>query len=304
MNHLTVSVIVASYNGKKRLPDLLLALNNQSSVGFELIIVLDGSKDGSEELFVGYTSEKFKVKLVIQPNKGRAGARNAGAKIAQGHILVFYDDDMRPSRDSVQMHVDFHKMLDHAILGGNQIENPEQIVSDFDRYRCTIRQRWNAPFTKLEKLNTSNLHLTAANFSISKFNFDQLGGFDESLSDAEDIEFAHRAVANQVDVYFDPTNMAWHDDFVTCQKYILRQREYQEAYQYLMRLGGDKQWLEGRKIKLNIWKRLIYSFFSHKVWIKLIDEGKLIFLPYKVRYNLYTWVITGLSKVYPERALS
>lgn len=303
MNVSEISVIVPSFNGVKKLPALLKALENQTVNGFELIVVLDGSTDGSLELLQKYNSNKFHLKVINQKNKGRAGARNAGADNATGNLLVFYDDDMRPTEDSLERHIAFHLKHPNAVLGGNQMENPAEAKTDFDRYRCKIRKKWNAPFKELTELRIDNFHLTAANFSVNKFVFIGLGGFDESVTDAEDILLAYKALLKEIKIYFDPENISWHDDFVTCLKFIIRRREYHKAYQELKNKVGNEDWIKKRLMTYGVLKVTILYFLSTNKMIKLIDKNELVLLPSNVRYFLYDLVITGLGSVFTKKKL-
>ena len=298
-----VSVIVPSYNGRKKLPSILKALAYQTISGFEVIVVLDGSTDGSKAFLKNYQTETFKLRVIERENGGRAKVRNTGAAEAISELLVFYDDDMRLEPNSIALHIAFHETHKGGICGGNQIENLQEAITDFDRYRCYIRKKWNNSFKKLTKLNRYNLHLTAANFSISKKCFLKAGLFDDILTDAEDIEFAYRAIEEDIDVYFDPENIAWHNDFVGSRKYIQRRREYNAAYKQLIKSKINKEWKEKHKLKKSQIKMLIFSFFSTIYWVRLIESESLLFVPKIIRYKIYDIIITGLGSVFTNRPL-
>ena len=88
-----ISVIIPMYNGESTIEKCLKALKQQSFNGkFEVIVVDDGSTDNGANL-----AEKLGVKVIRQKNKGPASARNNGAKIATGDIIVFTDSDCVPS---------------------------------------------------------------------------------------------------------------------------------------------------------------------------------------------------------------
>jgi GT2 family glycosyltransferase len=120
-----------------------------------------------------------------------------------------------------------------------------------------------------------------------------LGGFDESLTDAEDFELGERALEQGYDVYFDRSNIAWHDDYITCRSYIKRRREYERAA-YTVR---------NEQKPPNVTK-MAYSTFAHRLWVRLIDHGILKrMLPISIRYRLYSVVIWGLSRHFPSRRI-
>lgn len=295
-----ISVIVPSYNGRNKLPKLLSAIETQTIGGFELLIVIDGSTDDTAKYLSNYDSNKFEFKFIIQENKGRAAVRNHGAKEAKGQLLIFFDDDMSPTPDAVERHLQFHKVYLNAICGGNQLENPKEARTDFDKYRCYIRIKWNNSFKETTNLNRDSLHLTAANFSIPKSLFQNLGGFDETLTDAEDICLAYKALDQNIEVYFDPHTVAWHNDFCDCKKYILRRREYQSTYEGLSKKIKES-WVTKRIINMSATKHAILYIFSFPFYVKMIDKNMLVFLPEKLRYRIYDVVITSLSTLYSNR---
>jgi glycosyltransferase involved in cell wall biosynthesis len=79
-----ISVIIPTYNEVNILNECLQSLSKQTFKDFEILIVDDGSTDG--------TSEKFKV--IKQNHLGAGAARNLGVKHTKGDILVFVDADM------------------------------------------------------------------------------------------------------------------------------------------------------------------------------------------------------------------
>ena len=74
MNLPLVSIIVPVYNGEKYLSETLESILNQDYAEKEIIVVNDGSTDGSEEILQSY----IEIKYLSQENKGVPVARNRG----------------------------------------------------------------------------------------------------------------------------------------------------------------------------------------------------------------------------------
>lgn len=87
-----ISVIMPIYNVKKYLKTSIESVLNQTFNDFELIIVDDGSTDGSREVLDEYKDNK-QIKIYHQSNQGLSAARNTGLKYAQGDIIYFFDSD-------------------------------------------------------------------------------------------------------------------------------------------------------------------------------------------------------------------
>lgn len=92
-NGIAVSVVVPVYNSVEYLPQLLDGLLQESGVNFEVILVNDGSSDGSESLVDCYAKADPRVVLVHQSNAGQSSARNVGMDMARGEYVTFCDND-------------------------------------------------------------------------------------------------------------------------------------------------------------------------------------------------------------------
>lgn len=302
---LDISVIISTYNGKHKILDTLHALESQAYQGFESIVVIDGSTDGTKEFLNKQSLNLSSLRIIEQNNQGRACVRNNGAKLAQGDVLVFYDDDMTPENDSIIKHREFHQQNRSAICGGSPIERIADAKTDFDKYRCSIRRNWLQKYAEgLNLITQESIFLTAANFSISKKTFLEIGKFNEQLNDAEDLEFAFRSLSKGYDIYFDKSNIAWHRDFVSCEKYIKRRRDYATAYEQLKTIAPELFSDRKRIIELNFFKKIVFSLFSNPIWVKAIHNQYLTFIPKPIRYKIYDLVITGLGSVFPNRSVS
>jgi glycosyltransferase involved in cell wall biosynthesis len=297
MSEVAVSVIIPSYNGRKKLPNILAALEKQVVPPHEVMVVLDGSTDDSLAWAESYSNNFFQFRYHVRENGGRAAVRNTGANLANGDLLIFYDDDMLPAEDSVRRHLEFHRNYLSAICGGNQLEDEQRITHDFDRYRCYLRTIWLSPSHLVKELSSGDVHLTAANFSIIKKVFQGLDGFDEHLTDHEDLDMAYRALESGIAVFFDPLNIGWHDDFVSCTKYIRRRRDYIKAAN--SQGIGAKMGFKINKMK----KWLLYYWFARKFWVQVIEKEWVIFLPKAVRFKLYSIIIWGLAEYFPNRTI-
>ncbi|MBQ6394901.1 MAG: glycosyltransferase family 2 protein [Atopobiaceae bacterium] len=89
----TVSVIVPVYNQAQYLPDAVESILHQDFQDFELILVDDGSTDGSGELCDGFAEQDARIRVIHQDNAGLSAARYAGLEVSRGGWIAFVDSD-------------------------------------------------------------------------------------------------------------------------------------------------------------------------------------------------------------------
>ena len=88
------SIIVPVYNAQKYLDHCIESVLSQSSASeFELILVNDGSRDGSAAICDRYAEVNAHIHVIHQKNQGVSAARNAGIAIAKGQYVLFLDSD-------------------------------------------------------------------------------------------------------------------------------------------------------------------------------------------------------------------
>jgi glycosyltransferase involved in cell wall biosynthesis len=113
-----VSVIIPTYNHKEALRETLQSLAQQTypSHCFEVIIVDDGSIDGTQE--IAAENFPFLLRYIQQNNQGDAAARNVGAQQSQADVLVFLDDDILVEPDYLTCLVQAQAVEKDRIVAG------------------------------------------------------------------------------------------------------------------------------------------------------------------------------------------
>ena len=88
-----ISVIVPVYNGEKYLHECIDSILNQSFTDFELLLVDDGSKDGSGQICDDYAKKDYRVQVIHKQNEGINATRRRGVQEAKGIWICFCDND-------------------------------------------------------------------------------------------------------------------------------------------------------------------------------------------------------------------
>ena len=191
---LQISVIIATRNREQYLAQALESLCHQSVPAdvFEVIVVDNGSTDGSRATAESYCSRRRRWKTLSEPKAGAAAARNSGIRIAAAPWLLFLDDDVIADVNLVEEHLKARqKSADDAILGSVRFPwSGEGPLSWCLRQHPELLQSFRVENPN----NVSFLHFYTCNLSMPRFFFEEHPGFDESFtaSGFEDIELGYR----------------------------------------------------------------------------------------------------------------
>lgn len=109
-----ISVIVPVFNAEKYLSECIDSILSQTCHGLELILVNDGSTDGSEQIIETYIRDD-RVVYLKQENKGVSSARNYGLSHASGEYIIFVDADDYLVGDSLEDRIEQAQKADLLI---------------------------------------------------------------------------------------------------------------------------------------------------------------------------------------------
>lgn len=178
-----VSVVVATFQRSALLPGLVRSLLGQQGVDHEVILVDNGTTDGTTELLADLAAQDPRLRVLrVESNRGPAPARNLGWKAARGSLVAFTDDDCQPTPRWLQALVD--AAVDADIVQGRTVPNPEQA------HRA-------GPWTRSQRIEGWTGHFETCNLLVRRSVLEATGGFDERFKIAmgEDTDLGLRAVA-------------------------------------------------------------------------------------------------------------
>jgi len=184
------SVIIPTYNKLGCLRKTLGSLLRQGFGGerFEVIVVDDGSSDGTAE-FLGAFGPDLNLRCIRHGrNRGRAAARNSGLAEARGRVIIFLDDDMIASPSLVELHVRSHDRSGTVTIG-NVLPADEVPRDSINRYLHTrgvhkLKGGDRVPFW----------YFVTNNSSVERGDLLEAGPFDERIRGwgGEDLELGCR----------------------------------------------------------------------------------------------------------------
>lgn len=97
-----ISVIIPVYNSEQYLGDCIKSVLLQTYSNIEILIVDDGSTDGSPQICDHYAQNDDRIRVIHKPNEGVSAARNIGIEKANGEYIVFVDSDDRLDSNALE----------------------------------------------------------------------------------------------------------------------------------------------------------------------------------------------------------
>jgi glycosyltransferase involved in cell wall biosynthesis len=175
-----ISVIIPVYNSESFIESCLESIYAQSYTKFEIIVVNDGSTDGTLEVL---KNQKPEITIINKRNGGVSSARNLGIQEACGKYIAFIDSDDRwhPEKLKIQLDV-MENNLDLLACYTKVINAPfdDNVVWRKDLSARLIKKDIESIF--------SYPYLGTSTFFVRSKIVKQIGGFDETLKTAEDID--------------------------------------------------------------------------------------------------------------------
>jgi GT2 family glycosyltransferase len=192
-----VSIVVATWNGRQYLDACLRAAEAQRGVRAEIVLVDNGSTDGT----VDFVKTAFpQVRIVALPeNLGCAGGNNAGAREAHGVFLAFLNNDTVAEPDWLHTLLDGVDETTGSVLTTSRIvymHDPQVIDSAGDGlFRAGAAFKWHHGERVESGANAREVFgVCGAACLMPKAVFDELGGFDaDFFASHEDVDLSYRA---------------------------------------------------------------------------------------------------------------
>lgn len=134
MNNPKISVLVAVYNVEEFLPQCLDSILSQTYKNLDILVVDDGSKDGSGKICDDYAKKDDRVRVIHQKNKGLSSVRNVGVIKSKGDLICFVDGDDYVALDYVEKLYSelIRRDADVAVCGFEAVPSGEKEVPSSD----------------------------------------------------------------------------------------------------------------------------------------------------------------------------
>ena len=132
-------MIVPAYNVERYIDDCMLSLRVQEHDDLEIVVVSDGSRDGSMERVRAHAAIDHRIKIIEQEHRGLGGARNTGIARASGEFVMFVDSDDFVSALCLKTLLETQRRGNYDIVSGRHIK-----VSDSSEF-LGYENAWSVP---------------------------------------------------------------------------------------------------------------------------------------------------------------
>jgi glycosyltransferase involved in cell wall biosynthesis len=205
-----VSVIIPTYNRRAMVREAIDSVLAQTAPSFELIVVDDGSSDGTAEDLARLVAERAgTVRIERTANRGPAAARNRGVAMARAPLVAFLDSDDLWAPEKLERHLEFMRAKPCCAIS----QTNETWIRNGRRVNPGMRHRKRAGDFFVDSLRTCLVSPSAV--LMRKELLDSIGGFDEDMRAAEDYDLWLRIqVEHEIGLLDEPltTRHAGHPD--------------------------------------------------------------------------------------------
>ncbi len=312
MNHL-ISIITPVYNVEKFIVETIESVLKQTYSNWELILVDDGSTDGSAKVCKEYALKDDRIKYLHKTNGGQASARNLGIKNAKGEYITFLDSDDLYFEDKLENH--FKDLKNHQAdfyYGAGLMLFENRKDNKIESYNWFYGENSGLDFFKIL------YHSCSVNINtvlVKKALFDKVGLFDESaeLRGTEDWDLWLRIALKVESVYGNPEPKVYyriHGDGIHFQKAnmkigkwkiyekfenqkiikpLVRKREYRYIFRELFNhLQQEGRTDEIKPIFKAYFKKDKFNFVAIKQWflIRMLPINSFLWISNKILYRV------------------
>ena len=205
----SVSVVVPVLNAARTLPYCLGSLERLDPAPSQVLLVDNGSTDGSLGLLRAFAERRSGARALEEPRRGAAAARNAGIRAATGDVVAFTDSDCEPESE----------WLDHltrpftdarvGAVAGRVTAAPAGSITELFSALYTL-QSPNLP-ARLTHWTPWQGGFPTANLAVRRRRLEELGGFDERIEIyGEDYDLCARLYTAGAEVAYEPEAVVVH----------------------------------------------------------------------------------------------
>ena len=222
-----VSIIIPVFNVEKYLKECINSVLNQTLKEIEIILVDDGSTDGSGMICDEYAMHDMRIRVIHERNKGLSCARNNGIALSTAPYIMFIDSDdwVDPQFCELPYSIAVKYNSDMVLFTHNIVGQDGKIKSKVGM--------WEGPISEAEAMYYNIIIANAAWLALYKRNLFEEYSFPEGKY-YEDVGVVHRLIHLSNRIYFSNTALYYHrlgrKGSITAEFDAKKHRDYLEMY--------------------------------------------------------------------------
>jgi len=225
-----VTVVICSYNGSRTIRDCLEGMRRLEYPNYEVIVVDDGSRDGTGEI-----AGEYECRVIRTENRGLSNARNRGWQEASGDIVAYIDDDAYPERHWLHYlaatFLDTKNAKQGAVGGPNIAPGSDGPIAE-----CVAHSPGGPTHVLLSDREAE--HIPGCNMAFRRTCLEGIGGFDPQFRVAgDDVDVCWRLQQAGWTLGYSPAAVVWHHRRNSVRAYWRQQEGYGKAEAML-----EKKW--------------------------------------------------------------
>ncbi len=298
-----VSVIIPNYNTREYIEDFLKSLLSTNYPNFEVIIVDDGSTDGSKEYLAQIELHEPRIKIINTLQKrGLTSSRNRAIEVTKGKYIALAETDMKFDHNWM---IEAIKILESdSTIGGvsgkvRDIDHPELLQAVGLKLIPQVGWVSAVGFAEKEfeyKVQSQEVSMGAVGTFVRKSVLQKLRGFDEEMDRIDDIELGWRIWVSGNRIISVPTSITYH---VTVKPWSIRKKSVTKIQQEMASIRVLRMLIKNYELANLIWylPQGIMLLIA-RACINLINGNiyPIISLPVA-----FVWLVTTLPSTLRER---
>ncbi len=287
-----VSIIVPVYNEDKVVKQSIESLLNLDYPNYEIIVVNDGSTDGTAEVadeMVGYQKGRtsmVKVSLINKPNGGKAKALNAGIQYSDAEFTVSVDGDSKLSEDTLKMGIrHFVNPAIGAVAGNVKVLNRGKMLTDLQ----ALEYVEGLNLARFAQGMVKMVNIIPGPIGIFRKKALRSAGFYSSDTFAEDADLTLKMLATGWKVIYEPRSISYTE---APEKFmqLLKQR-YRWTRGILQAIRKHKKHIYNPTLNFNNTLILWSMFYESLVWPAMNILANLFFIIVGVFFHMSALVV-------------
>lgn len=288
-----ISVVIPLYNKEKQIAYTLQSVLNQTFQDFEVVIVDDGSTDGSVA-----EVEKFcdsRIRLIHQKNAGVAAARNRGIEEAKGDLIAFLDADdvWKPEYLATQYHL-FQQYPDCSVFACNyEFRDTEGKVTPTIIRKLPFSGEDGILSNYFEVASCSHPPICSISIMVKKQAIQAIGGFPVGIKSGEDLLTWARLAVNDKIAYSKISLAVFIRDEILFNK-DQKQRipEVEDIVgKELLNIYAENRTMRGLNSYLALWHKMRTRIFIEKGHRRLALKECLISMKYDINIKIIVFFV-------------